>query len=94
MRTPRRLQRKRTRGWTRPAGAVYVGRPTRYGNPFPVAEFGVLALERFRAHALARLDADPAWLLPLRGKDLLCWCRAGTHCHADILIELANKPQP
>jgi hypothetical protein len=26
----------------------------------------------------------------LAGHNLACWCRAGTPCHADILIELAN----
>lgn len=26
----------------------------------------------------------------LGGHNLACWCRAGTPCHADILIELAN----
>jgi len=31
---PVRVQRRRTRGWRMPAGAVYVGRPTRWGNPF------------------------------------------------------------
>lgn len=30
----KRIQRKRTRGYRLPAGAVYVGRPTRWGNPF------------------------------------------------------------
>jgi hypothetical protein len=33
---PERIQRKRTRGWRIPEGAVYVGRPTRWGNPFSV----------------------------------------------------------
>lgn len=32
--TPRRIQRQRTRGWRMPEGAVYVGRPTRWGNPW------------------------------------------------------------
>jgi hypothetical protein len=32
--TPRRIQRRRTRGWRAPEGAAYVGRPTRFGNPF------------------------------------------------------------
>lgn len=36
MSTPVRIQRKRTKGWRMPEGAVYVGRPTIYGNPFPV----------------------------------------------------------
>jgi hypothetical protein len=35
--TPRRIQRKRSRGWRLPANTVYVGRPTKWGNPFPVA---------------------------------------------------------
>ena len=26
----------------------------------------------------------------LRGHNLACWCKPGTPCHADILIELAN----
>jgi hypothetical protein len=31
---PERIQRKRTKGWRMPEGAVYVGRPTIFGNPF------------------------------------------------------------
>jgi hypothetical protein len=31
---PKRIQRKRTKGWRMPEGAVYVGRPTKWGNPF------------------------------------------------------------
>ncbi|MBN9315507.1 MAG: DUF4326 domain-containing protein [Devosia sp.] len=26
----------------------------------------------------------------LAGHNLACWCKAGTPCHADVLIELAN----
>ena len=33
---PQRIQRKRTKGWKMPEGAVYVGRPTRWGNPYSV----------------------------------------------------------
>lgn len=31
---PHRVQRKRTKGWKMPANTVYVGRPTKWGNPF------------------------------------------------------------
>ena len=31
---PRRIQRKRTKGWRMPEGAVYVGRGSKWGNPF------------------------------------------------------------
>lgn len=27
----------------------------------------------------------------LTGKNLACWCKPGTPCHADVLLELANK---
>lgn len=32
--SPQRIQRKRTRGWRMPEGAVYVGRGSKFGNPF------------------------------------------------------------
>lgn len=27
----------------------------------------------------------------LRGKNLACWCKPGSPCHADVLLEIANK---
>jgi hypothetical protein len=32
--SPKRIQRSRAKGWKMPGGAVYVGRPTWWGNPF------------------------------------------------------------
>lgn len=29
----------------------------------------------------------------LAGKDLVCWCHEGQPCHADVLIEMANRPE-
>lgn len=37
---PIRIQRSRKRGSRTPEGAIYVGRPTVFGNPFQVARFG------------------------------------------------------
>lgn len=34
----KRLQRQRTKDWRMPAGAVYVGRPSAWGNPYRVGE--------------------------------------------------------
>jgi hypothetical protein len=33
-----------------------------------------------------------AALEELRGKNLACWCKPGAPCHADVLLELANRP--
>lgn len=35
---PERIQRSRGKGWRMPPGAVYVGRPSPYGNPWPVSD--------------------------------------------------------
>ena len=34
--SPCRIQRKRTKGWRMPENTVFVGRPTKWGNPFRV----------------------------------------------------------
>lgn len=51
---PERIQRKRTAGWRMPEDAVYVGRPTRWGNPFQhrgesrgLVRYGPKHMERF-----------------------------------------------
>lgn len=36
MSVPKRIQRRRTKGWKMPEGAVYVGRPGKWGNMFSV----------------------------------------------------------
>lgn len=81
-----------------PEGAVYVGRPTIFGNPFPVNDdYNALAMFRrwiegkrgTGGGGLRRL-ALLVRLAELRGKDLACWCKDGDPCHADILLELAN----
>lgn len=37
---PCRIQRQRAKGWRMPRGAVYVGRPTKWGNPFRAVRDG------------------------------------------------------
>jgi hypothetical protein len=34
----------------------------------------------------------PPDLAELRGKNLACWCALDQPCHADVLLELANRP--
>lgn len=35
---PQRVQLRRTKGWTKPAGAVFVARPSKWGNPFKAGQ--------------------------------------------------------
>ena len=136
---PVRIQRSRQHKQVTPNGLpiAYVGRGTRWGNPFRLVKYsdGKWAIktdgsdrcnELLIKHCHAVYDTRDAaaidaincynfWLLPythkegsmmefyqsiaqiddaiisLKGKNLSCWCRLDEKCHADLLLELANK---
>lgn len=82
--------------------AVNVARPGKYGNPFRVTEARAAeeAAEMFRQNFIdcllsgywrTRRTAEST-LTDLRGKNLACWCKLDAPCHADVLLELANRP--
>lgn len=89
----KRIQRKRSRGWRMPVNSVYVGRPTKYGNPYAVTSVTHLkdSLILYREWLKKKLEEHPDFLEPLRGKDLACWCRLDKACHADILLEFLEE---
>lgn len=92
---PQRIQRKRSKGWTMPPGAIYVGRPTKYGNPYrpqmPGVDSPASIIPLFEEHLRQALVREPGFLDELRGKDLACWCHPLAPCHADVLLRLANQ---
>lgn len=124
---PERIQQKRTKGWRKPAGAVSVARPSKWGNPYKVVKDGrfigspLYRVERLRHpdwpatstflggehdydHAVAQavgmfsryIRNSPTKLAEvqeLRGKDLMCFCPLSQPCHADVLLELANREE-
>jgi hypothetical protein len=78
-----------------PGDAVFVGRPSKFGNPFVIGTHGsrdeVIAL--FREWLTATDDGRAvvqAAAAELEGKDLICFC-APEACHADVLLEIANR---
>jgi len=93
---PVRIQRRRTKGWQMPANTVSVTRPSVFGNPF--TEGGPeqrVVMYREWLRGSGRMDRPLQKLLynlpALRGKDLACFCPLGQVCHADVLLELANR---
>lgn len=124
---PVRLQLSRRKGFdlqalsreTNGLPAVNVARPSKWGNPFTVADcrdagyigtdtaIAARCTEAFRVwlgpnwwinwqgpESEARRDAILKCMTVLRGKNLACWCKPGTPCHADVLIDLANGGTP
>ncbi len=67
---------------------VFIGRPSRWGNPFVVGRDGTRAevIAKYRDYILSRDDLL-AELESLRGKQLGCYCRP-LPCHGDVLVEL------
>ena len=72
------------------ATQVYIGRPSKWGNPFVIGRDGSRAdvIAKYRAWVVAQPELMDA-LDELRGRDLVCWC-APCACHGDLLLRLAN----
>lgn len=77
-------------------------------EPFEFGSTGVIALgfsrifdngSDARSHAanlFREAVASGQWkvdIATLRGKNLACWCPLDHPCHADVLLELANRPR-
>lgn len=104
---PKRIQRKRTKGWKMPPNTVSVTRPGPWGNPRRVGMYQGYGREDAVADFRRWLERDFAcrsWegvygppptkqriRKELRGKNLACFCPLNQPCHADILLEIANS---
>lgn len=89
-----------------PENTVSVCRPGKWGNPFRVGDMEFVAggparpmdaervVSRYRFWLTKDLGARHlrSCLPELRGKNLACYCKPGTPCHADVLLDLANEP--
>jgi hypothetical protein len=77
---------------------VYVGRPSKWGNPFVIGKDGDRAavIRKYEDWVKGKVIL-PSQCPPtiqdirreLRGKTLACWC-APAPCHADVLYRIAN----
>ena len=89
-----------------PENTAYVGRPSKWGNPYRVGdklEYGEITIDAELAVALyknhlAQLKKCGILVVKdkikeLKGKDLACWCPLDQPCHADVLLKMAN-PNP
>lgn len=79
------------RAGTAPAGAVYIGRPSKWGNPFHIGKDGNRAqvIKKYERHVRSTPGMIEEIQRDLRGKHLVCWC-APADCHGDVLLRIAN----
>jgi hypothetical protein len=96
---------KRIRGVKLPEGVVYVGRPSKWGNPFKVGDDGTRnhaeAVVNYKTYLFMTVKGNKLLLNigKLKGKDLACWCgewepgQPEIDCHGVVLMKLANKEE-
>lgn len=69
---------------------VYIGRPSKWGNPFEIGIDGtreevIVKYEQYiTSNQMLMRD-----LHELRGKTLGCWCKPSS-CHGDVLVKLCK----
>ena len=77
-----------------PANAVYIGRGSKWGNPFVIGEDGTRAevVMKYRQLLWAGIENGSVTreeLAELHNKDLVCFC-APKPCHGHVLESAAN----
>ena len=89
---------KYKRGLEKEPNTVYIGRPfgpfksgSKWGNPFKSGRDGNIdeVLAKYEEHITkSGLIAE---IFELKDKILICWCKEGEPCHADVLIKLIDR---
>ncbi len=95
MKLPKVLNKRNLAGGKLPEGARYIGRPSRWGNPFKLGRDGDRdeIMEKYAVWLEERMS-DPAFrkeLLKLaKAEALVCWCKP-EKCHGDQLVEAMKR---
>jgi len=78
-----------------PSGMVYIGRPSKWGNPFVIGRDGdrETVIAKYKVWLETQPNLTDAARRELGGKNLVCFC-APLPCHGDVLLEIANGPAP
>ena len=71
---------------------VYIGRPTKWGNPFVIGKDGTReeVVEKYELWLKDNTELVNEAKKELKGKTLACWC-SPLACHGDVLIRVANE---
>ena len=72
--------------------AVYIGRPSKWGNPFIVGKHGQRGecVDLYEKWIRTQPELIKQIKAELKGKDLVCFC-APQRCHGDVILQIANE---
>jgi hypothetical protein len=73
---------------------IYIGRPSKWGNPFSIGKDGSRAevIEKYAAWVMQQPELMST-VHELLGKRLGCWCSPAA-CHGEVLLKLAASSIP
>ncbi len=73
-----------------PENAVYIGRGSKWGNPYIIGVDGnrMLCIQKYKEYIMQKPELL-ACLPELLGKNLVCYCKPQP-CHGDVLIDLVD----
>ena len=74
-----------------PKGALFMGRPSKWGNPYVLNRDGTRAevISKFREYFTQQVSTGKLDPEEIRGVDGICFC-APQPCHVDIILAAAN----
>ena len=74
-----------------PQSAVYIGRGSKWGNPFKIGVHGTReeVIDKYVNYLHDNMHLVEEAQKELRGKDLVCYC-SPCPCHGDVLLRIAN----
>lgn len=80
-----------------PDDAVYIGRPTMWGNPYVMLvgkgpRHRDLVCDQYEEYVARNPELVEQIKKKLKGKDLVCFC-APRRCHGDTILRIANEEE-
>jgi hypothetical protein len=88
-----RIQRSRKHKQISPNGlpVIYVGRPSKWSNPFELKTYSrTESIKKYKTYLLSNPELVEQAKKELKGKNLACWCKIDEPCHADVLLDLVS----
>lgn len=75
-----------------PPDAVYIGRPSKWGNPFLLGKDGNReeVIRKFKVYVQQKPELVALIRKELNGKSLVCFC-SPLACHGDVIMDIANN---
>lgn len=70
---------------------VYIGRGSKWGNPFVIGKDGTReeVIQKYKDYLRGRFDLVADAQRELKGAVLMCYCKPKA-CHGDVLVELVE----